>query len=166
MTGKRILVPVDLEKKSFDNVAFVAGLGIEMPVSVTLLYVVNLNVSALERRVYDELRKVSEQRLRALASLFFSNGSSSICVRVGRPHEQILAEAEQGQAELIVVASKTSSRRRWQFFPTTVERVVREAPCLTLVLPCSWRITPEQYRQATYTVPDIGHQADQSFSVH
>jgi nucleotide-binding universal stress UspA family protein len=109
--------------------------------------VANLNVCAPERRVYDELCRENERRLRSLAKLFFNGELPHIGVRVGKPHEEILAEAESGQAELIVMASPKSSRSRWQFRPTTVERVVRHAPCLVLVLPLTWKITPEQYRR-------------------
>ncbi|MBU6401666.1 MAG: hypothetical protein KGS61_15220, partial [Verrucomicrobia bacterium] len=35
----------------------------------------------------------------------------------------------------------------------TVARVVRSAPCPTLVLPRRWRVTPEQYRPAA--LPDV-----------
>jgi nucleotide-binding universal stress UspA family protein len=147
MNGKRILVPVNLEQNSVDALHFVAGFAGEIPICATLLCVVELNISALERRVYDELCRESERRLRALAKVFFEGEQPHVCVRVGKPHEEILAEAESEQAELIVMASPKSSRRRLQFQSTTLERVVRNASCLTLVLPRTWKITPEQYRQ-------------------
>jgi len=149
MNGKRILVPLDLEQNSLDGLEFVATLAGEMPVFATLLYVANLNISAPERRVYDELCRENERRLRALAKLFFTGELPQVRVRVGKPHEEILTEAEAGQAELIVMASRKAPREKWRFRPTTVERVVRDAPCLTLVLPRTWKITAEQYRQAT-----------------
>jgi nucleotide-binding universal stress UspA family protein len=153
MNGKRILAPVNLEQNSFDALHFVAGLAGEMAVCATLLYVAELNISAPERRVYDELCRENERRLRSLAKLFFDGEPPYVSVRVGKPHEEILAEAESGQAVLIVMASPKSSRAKWQFRPTTVERVVRKAPCLTLVLPRAWKITPEQYRHAMRPVP-------------
>ena len=148
MNGRRILVPVNLDQSAFDALHFVAGLAGEMPVCATLLYVAELNISAPERRVYDELSRENERRLRSLAKLFFDGESPQVCVRLGKPHEEILAEAESGQAELIVMTSPKPSRAKWQIRRTTVERVVRKAPCLTLVLPRAWKTTPEQYRRA------------------
>jgi nucleotide-binding universal stress UspA family protein len=148
MNGKRILVPVNLERNSFDSLEFVAALAREMPVCATLLHVVEVNIFALDSRLYDGLCHESERRLRTIAKTFFGNEMPDIQVRVGRPHEQILAETEAAQPELIVLASSKSGRRKWRLLPTTVERVVRNAPCLTLVLPRTWKISPEQFRQA------------------
>ena len=148
MKGKRILVPIDLEQNSFDGLEFVAGLAAETPVFATLLYVVNLNVSPMDRRVRDDLCRENEWRLREAAKAFFNNQLPHIRVRLGKPHEEILAEAAEGRAELIVMATPRTTRQKWRFGQTTVERVVRDAPCLTLVLPRIWKITPAQYRQS------------------
>ena len=148
MIGKRILVPVDLEQDSFDGIKFVASLASEMPVSATLLHVVNLNINCPDRRVYDDLGLENQQRLRALGKLFFGGQMPEGRVRFGKPHEEILAEAQASQADLIVMGSPKSPRKKWRFRPTTLERVIRAAPCLILALPRVWKITPEQYRQA------------------
>jgi nucleotide-binding universal stress UspA family protein len=150
MLGQRILVPVDLEHNSFDALFFVQGLSYDFPIDATLLYVLNVNVVALERRVYDELQHEHEMRLQAVAKLFFDDAQMPrLCVRIGTPSEEILAEAESEMMELIVLSSVKPARRKWSFYSTTIEYVVRNAPCLTLVLPRTWKITPEQYRQAT-----------------
>ena len=150
MHHKRILVPLNLEQNCLEALHFVSDLKNEFPVSTTLLHVVNLNVFPVDRRIYDEVVREREARLRGLAKRFFS-GSSFPCVRVrvGKPHEEILAEAETEQMELIIMAGAKEARRRWRLWSSTTERVVRHAPCLTLVLPHSWKITPEQYREAT-----------------
>ena len=163
MNGERILVPLSLEQGSFDGLEFVAGLAGEMPVCATLLYVNHLNISPPDRRVYDDLRRESEWRLRALAKLFFDGQLPHVCVRLGEPHEEILAEAEAGQAELIVMASPKSARRRWRLRPTTVEYVIRKAPCLTLVLPRTWKITAELHRRAMRPTAVASRQPDLSY---
>jgi hypothetical protein len=71
-----------------------------------------------------------------------------INVRVGRPHEEILAEADAELSELIIMASPKPACWKRLLGLGTVERVVRNARCPTLVLPRIWKITPEQYRQA------------------
>ncbi len=150
MRAKRILVPISLQRSDADALRFIENLSRDVPVHATLLHVVNLNVFGLERRVLDELRRESEQRLRALARLFFEDRPlPQLHVRIGRPHEEILAEAETELAELVVMASPRPSRFKWRLSLTTVERVVRNAPCPALVLPRVWRITPQQYRDVT-----------------
>lgn len=146
MIGKSILVPVDIEEPSCDGLQFVAGLASQIPVYATLLSVVTLNVSPLDRRVYDELCREAEQRLRILADLFLDGQCPRLCVRVGKPHQEILAEAQARHAELIVLAGSKPSRSRWRFASTTtIDRVVREAPCPTLVLPRTPKISPQRY---------------------
>ncbi len=161
MHAKRILVPLSLQRSDADSLRFIENLSQGVSVHATLLHVVNLNIFALERRVLNELRHENEQRLRALAKLFFEGGNlPQLRVRLGRPHEEILAEAEEEHAELIVMASPKPSRLKWRLSPATVERVIRDAPCPTLVLPRVWRITPEQYREATRPTPAATCQPD------
>lgn len=148
MTGKRILVPIDLEGGSLDGVKFVAGLATESPVFATLLHVVNLNITAPDTRVYEDLRREKAQRLQTLGQLFFEDQQPEARIRFGKPHEQILAEAQASEAELIVMGSPMPERRTWRLRPSTLEQVIRAAPCLILALPRTWKITPEQYRQA------------------
>jgi nucleotide-binding universal stress UspA family protein len=148
MNSKRILIPVNALKSSFDALQFVRGLGDEVPIHVTLLNVVNLNVVMVEPRIYDEICAESEADLKRLAKLFFGDSPSvRISVRVGRPHEEIVAEANAELSELIVMASPQPLRWKKFLGLGTVERVVRSAPCPTLVLPRIWKVAPEQYRQ-------------------
>jgi nucleotide-binding universal stress UspA family protein len=149
MNVKRILIPVNLLKGPFDALQFAQGLADTVPIHVTLLNVVNLNVVRLESRIYNEVCAESEAALKKLAKLFFGDSPSvRINVRVGQPHEEIVAEADAESSELIIMASPKPSR--WKRFLDlgTVERVVRNARCPTLVLPRVWKIAPEQYRHA------------------
>jgi nucleotide-binding universal stress UspA family protein len=149
MNGKRILVPVNLSKGSFDALQFAQGLADEVPIHVSLLNVVNLNVVRLERRIYNEAGAESEAALKKLAKHFFGDSPSvRVNVRVGRPHEEIIAEAGAELSELIIMAGPKPSRWKRLLGLGTIERVVRNAPCPTLVLPRVWKITPEQYRHA------------------
>ena len=155
MNSKRILVPVNLPKSSFNSLLFAQGLANEDPIHVTLLNVVNLNVAGLENRVYNEVCAESEAALKKLARLFFGEiPSVRINVRVGRPHEEILAEADAELSELIIMASPKPACWKRILGLGTVERVVRNARCPTLVLPRIWKITPEQYRHAMLSRSD------------
>lgn len=149
MNSKRILIPVNLQKSSFNSLLFAQCLADEVSIHVTLLNVVNLNVAALESRIYNEVCAESEAVLKKLARLFFSDSPSvRISVRVGRPHEEIVAEADEELSELIIMASPKPACWKRFLGLDTVERVVRNARCPTLVLPRVWKIAPEQYRQA------------------
>jgi nucleotide-binding universal stress UspA family protein len=149
MKDKRILIPVNLLKGSFDALQFAQGLAETVPIHVTLLNVVNLNVARVESRIYNEACAESEAALKKLAKHFFGDSPSvRINVRMGRPHEEIVAEAEAELSELIIMASPKPSRWKRFLGMGTVERVVRNARCPTLVLPRVWKITPEQYRHA------------------
>jgi nucleotide-binding universal stress UspA family protein len=149
MNVKRILIPVNLLNGSFDALQFAQGLAAAVPIHATLLNVVNLNVVKLEYRIFNEVLAESEAGLKKLAKHFFGNSPFvRINVRMGRPHEEIVAEAEAELSELIIMASPEPSRWKRFFGLGTVERVVRNARCPTLVLPRTWKITPEQYRRA------------------
>jgi nucleotide-binding universal stress UspA family protein len=160
MNSKRILIPVNLLKGSFDELQFAQGLANEVPIHVTLLNVVNLNVVRLESRIYNEVCAESEAALKKLAKHFFGDSPSvRINVRVGQPHEEIVAEADAELSELIIMASPKPACWKRFLGLGTVERVVRNARCPTLVLPRVWKITPEQYRQAMRSRSDARSNA-------
>jgi nucleotide-binding universal stress UspA family protein len=136
--GNSILVPVDLDKPddSRDALRFVHAVAIQAAIKVTLLHVINLNISLPLTRVYEEMRAASETALRELAVIFFRHGLLVRCrVRMGRPHEQIVAEAAQENFELILLSSRRRSRWGWLIGAGTAEPVYRDAPCPVLILP-------------------------------
>jgi len=133
MKRSDILVPVNLENDSLEGLKYAANAAGELSLHSTLLHVVELNIVPLDRRVYDELCLEYEQKLQKLSN-WFPAGQLRLSVRIGTPHEEILAEARDSEAELIVMSAPRDHRVRWPFRSTTVERVVRDAPCLTLVM--------------------------------
>ncbi len=54
-------------------------------------------------------------------------------VRVGRPAEEILREAEEGKYGLLIIGEQQWSSRTLRLFGTVVERVARLAPCPILI---------------------------------
>lgn len=145
MNRSDILVPVNLEKDSLEGLKFAAHLADEMSLHATLLHVVELNIFPLDRRIYDEVCLDYQRRLENIASCFTGNPGRPR-VRIGRPHEEIVAEARDSGAELIVMGAPKNNHRRWPFRSTNVERVVREALCQTLVIPGAWKATAAHYR--------------------
>jgi nucleotide-binding universal stress UspA family protein len=137
MQPKRLLVPVDLSSSSFDALRFARQMAMELSVQVTLLNVVNLNVPIPEGRVYNELFWEAREGLRKLGERFFGGSPAvNLRVRLGRPHEQIIAEADAELSELIIMTGPKPKRWRWLFGHGTVGKVIRKAPCPTLVMPC------------------------------
>jgi nucleotide-binding universal stress UspA family protein len=160
MQNGSILVPLDLSSCSLDTLVFTQQMAIEFPVHVILLNVVSLNVIAPERRLYDELFMEAENGLRKLGGFFFgSRQALNISVRMGRPHKEIVAEAESKRSQLIIMSSPKPSRWRRMFGFGTVEGVIRDAPCPTLVIPRDVEITQKQCRQAMRPATAIPRQS-------
>jgi len=158
MDGKRVLLPINLPNNSVDTLLFASEMAGELPVCLTLLNVVGLNI-AFQTRVYDELCMESEEALRRIGARFFGPAHDvSVSVRVGRPHEEIVAEAESCRAELILLSSPKPSPWKRLLSEGTVKGVIRMAPCPTLVLPRLWNLAPEKLRRAAHPAPILtGH---------
>jgi nucleotide-binding universal stress UspA family protein len=133
MKPERILLPLDIRKCPLEVFSVVNGLAKQPGVTVTLLHVVTLNIAAPEKGVYEQLGREAHWHLERLARGCLRPGITTITrVRFGKPAEEILAEAADGNADLIVLASGLPSCWR-RFFarlvPRVVERVIREATC-------------------------------------
>jgi nucleotide-binding universal stress UspA family protein len=154
MQGRRILVPVNLPLHSFEALLFAKQMAGEVPLSLTLLHVVRLNI-AFESRVYDELCLESEEALRQIGRrIFGATPGVNVIVRVGKPHEEIVAEAQSASAELILLSTPKPSFWKTLLGEGTVRGVVRAAPCPTLVLPRIWKATMEDRRGAAHPFAD------------
>jgi nucleotide-binding universal stress UspA family protein len=148
MPVKNILVPLDLLHSKADTLLYLQQMALDGPLCATLLYVVELSIIPPDERIFDQLREEAQTSLARLSRIFFGHEQATrLCVRAGRPDEEIIAEAGSSHAELILVSG--ARPRPWhQFFRSrTVDRVVKFAPCPTLVLPPSWQ-NPALPRQA------------------
>ena len=134
MKLRKILAPVDVASCPAELFSFLnrwAGEG----ASVTLLYVSKLNVVAPENRLY---REVHEEALRALANLrahFLSARlEADAIIRTGRPVREIVAEAKESGADLIILTRHSNRHRRF-LGVDIIEGVIAAAPCVVRVLP-------------------------------
>jgi hypothetical protein len=135
MNRSDILVPVNLQKDSLEGLRFAAHMAEEASLHATLLHVVELNIFPLDRWIYDEVCLEYQHRLENIAACL-PGKFRRLCVRIGKPHEEIVAEAKDSGVELIIMGAPKNNHRRWLFRSTTnVERVVRDASCQTLVIP-------------------------------
>jgi nucleotide-binding universal stress UspA family protein len=132
MLLRKILVPIDLTKCSLEVFLSASTIATECDASIILLHVVNLNIAVPERRILDELTAQAEQSLKQLAALFLSpNLAISLRVRMGNPAEEIVREARETKANLIILAGRREARRWNPFGAHIAGKVVRNAPCTT-----------------------------------
>jgi|HubBroStandDraft_1064217.scaffolds.fasta_scaffold20785_2 nucleotide-binding universal stress UspA family protein len=157
MKNMRILIPISLPVTSIDALEFARKMSQERPIIVTLLNIIGLNI-ACDSRLYNDLSLENENVLREIGRRFFGRELDvKARVRIGKPSEQIAAEAKSDQTDLIVMPSPGHARQRW-FHEGTVKGVVRLAPCPTLVLPRLWNCAPEKPRGAAHPAEEsTGH---------
>jgi nucleotide-binding universal stress UspA family protein len=144
MNIKHVLIPVDLMRSPCDALVFARNMAADFPVCVTLLYVLNLNIVPPSRQIYDELCAESEAALRKLARFFFgTDRAARVVVRVGAPHEEIVAEAKAESADLIILSGP--ERRTWKQFlhPGTTQKIIDASPCPAVVLPRNRKMAPQ-----------------------
>ena len=127
----RILLPVDVAKCPLEVFPFINNFAGDHRVTVILLHVVNLNIMVPENRVIEDLSGLAEQHLKRLSEKFLNPDLSvRLRVRVGKPAQEILAEARESNVDLIVLTSHGGCSF-WQrlFQPRVAEKVLRAAPC-------------------------------------
>jgi nucleotide-binding universal stress UspA family protein len=146
MQTERILVPIDTARCYPEVFGRVNALGSPTDVTVVLLHVLALNIAAPENRVYERLAQEAHWHLEEMSRQFLRPDIATVLrVRFGEPVEQILAEAEVQQADLLIVpVSHRPDRRRWpslaerllgRWSAGTSQRLVRQAHCPVLVMP-------------------------------
>ena len=143
---ERILLPVDLTKCPLEPFWFINQLAGDHCVRVILLNVVNLNFMVLESRMEKDLSHLSEQHLQQLSEKFLSPNLSIGCrVRVGKPAQEILAEAKESGVDWILLSSYGGDPV-WKrpFHPRIVEKVLRNAPCNASLLHVRTRFNCEE----------------------
>ena len=152
MNIKHILIPLDLMRSPCDALVFARNMAADSPVCVTLLYVLNLNIVSPGRQIYDELCAESEAALRKLARFFFgTDRAARIVVRVGPPHEEIVAEAKAESSDLIILSGP--ERRTWKQLLRlgTTQKIIDASPCPAMVLPRRRKMTRQRPHLAAVT---------------
>jgi nucleotide-binding universal stress UspA family protein len=133
MKPERILIPIDVAKCPLEVFKVVNGFAERPGVTVILLHVVNLNIAAPENRVYEGLCAEAEQHLARLAREFLHPAAAILLrVRVGKPSEQILAEAREAAADLILLPIRERAAWKRLFapkIPRIVAKIIHNAPC-------------------------------------
>src|ERR1035438_4464356 len=131
MNPERILLPLDIRKWPVEVFSVVNGLANHPGVTVILLHVVTLNITAPEKSVHEALGRNAHWYLKRIARGCLRPGvATTTRVRFGKPAEEILTEAAASSVDLIVLPSYPPSfwsRVFGPLLPRVVERVIREA---------------------------------------
>jgi len=138
MNPRRILLPIDIANCPLEVFCFVNRFAKDSDVTVTLLHVVTLNVVPMRNGIYEELCREAEQHLEKLAKKFVRPALSvRMCVRAGKVAAEIVAEAKEWNADLIILSSHQKSAWKkacLRFVPGTIETVMRRADCSVTLL--------------------------------
>ena len=134
MKTRRILLPIDIAKCPLEVFAYVNKFADDSLTTITLLHVVR--AMAPGTKGLEGNAPAVEKHLERLARKFIrSRAAPRLCVRVGEPAEEILAEARQSQADLIVLTSyKDLSVWNRPFQPGIIGKVLSAEPCAISVL--------------------------------
>src|SRR5580698_8957076 len=111
MRNKHILVPLDLMRGPVNALVCAQKMAAEAPLSITLLHVIDLNISPAQPSINEQLAAESRAALQKLARLFFgAEQAARIVARFGVPAVEIIAEAKESEANLIVMCGPKADR--------------------------------------------------------
>ena len=136
---RKILVPVDFSSASERALQYALPLAAQFDGEIVLVHVIESgryvgDFTESESSMTEIPRKVDEK----LLSLVSASGSPDLVkkveVRAGRPFHEIALAARELGSDLIVMASLGRSGAVDVLLGSTVERVVRHAPCPVLVV--------------------------------
>ncbi len=138
---RRILVPIDFRDTTVAALRHAAAFARQYKATITLLHIVEPDDSHVRRnisreRLMEELSEVGECQIRKLVDVIWGHEIvTDIVVAGGKPYQQIVNEAKETNADMIIMASH-GVVGSWGFFRRrTTAKVVRRAPCPVLVVP-------------------------------
>jgi nucleotide-binding universal stress UspA family protein len=136
-------VPIDFSPHSRDSLRYAVPLAGKFHASLHLVYVVEPTVYPADlgfgQVVYpafeEELIEKGKEGLQSLLrEEVGSSAESTAVVRTGKPHQEILLEADERGADLIVMATHGHAGVEHILFGSTAERIVRHAKCPVLTI--------------------------------
>jgi universal stress protein A len=138
-----ILVPIDFSGYSKKALRYALQLARQFRASLRLIYVVEPTIYPADLgfgqvvlpEVEDGLYQRGVEELKLLVDEEVSGKAvASSVVRTGKPHQEILLEADEWGADLIVVASHGHTGVEQILFGSTAMRIVRLAKCPVLTI--------------------------------
>ena len=141
---RRILVPVDFSESARPVLDYARDLARDRGAEILLLHVVGIPVApfdpaygvAADPKMLLEMRASAEKGLKELAEQAEPSRKVAIHTRVltGSPSREIVREARDGKADLVIVGTHGRTGLRHVFLGSVAENVVRLAPCPVLTL--------------------------------
>lgn len=136
---KKILVPVDLAEKEMTQLALDAALPIARA-NAAELRLVNIQpivpvsmIDYIPPNFDDELRQTAEKELaEMIGHVDYPSAQRSSSVRFGAVYPEVLAEAEDWGADLIVIGSHRPTMATY-LLGSNAKTIVRHAKCSVLV---------------------------------
>jgi nucleotide-binding universal stress UspA family protein len=138
---KKILVPVDLSEPDMTKLALDAALALAKTEADSSLRLINVQplvpvafVDYIPPNFDEEMREAAEKDLAELAGkIDLPNARVSSTVRFGAIYPEVLAEAEDWSADLIVVGSHRPTMATY-LLGSNAKTIVRHAKCSVLVV--------------------------------
>jgi nucleotide-binding universal stress UspA family protein len=137
-----ILCPVDFSVHSERALGFALDLAALSGAHLTVITVVDsfLDAAANASGTHDALAAQTQQEIKGLLDrMTASRGQTpppvGVSVEVGAPAEEILKQADECRADLIVMGTQGLEGPRRFFFGSTTERVLRESRIPVLAIP-------------------------------
>ena len=134
-------MPLDFRDSMVLALQYAAAFARGYKATITLLHIVEPFGQELRRnisreRLIEELSEVGESQIRRLVDVIWGDEIvTDIVVAGGKPYQQIVNEAREMNADMIIMASH-GAVGAWGFFRRgTTAKVVRYAPCPVLVVP-------------------------------
>ncbi len=141
---RKILVPTDFSDNSLQALGYAQDLATGFGAEIVLAHVLEPPIypamtfgagAASLPALQDELRQTVSQHLDRLVEEQAQKGAAMRGVlREGSPFHEIIALAEEEQADMIVIATHGHSGLAHLLLGSTTEKVVRKAPCPVLTI--------------------------------
>ena len=140
---QRILVPIDFSVHSKNALRYAIPLAEQFGAALHLIYVVEPTIYPADLgfgqvvipEVEEELRERGFEELKTLVEREIGERvKATSAVRTGKPHQEILHEAEENDVDLIVVATHGHTGVEQILFGSTAMRIVRLAKCPVLTV--------------------------------
>ncbi len=140
---RRILVPIDFSEHSKNALKYAIPYAVQFGARLDLLYVVEPTIYPADfsfgqvgfPNIEEELRKRGNEELVSLVkNEIRGRVEAGATVRTGKPFYEINEYARENKIDLIIIATHGHTGVEHILFGSTVEKVVRKAPCPVLVV--------------------------------
>ncbi len=137
---KRILVPYDGSKYARKALEIACSLALEYGSSIRVLYVVDAShawvlVGGIEFTLKEKLEEQGKKLLEEARRIAEEKGVNvETKLRIGHPSNDIIEEAQEWKADLIILGAKGVSALHRLILGSVAEAVVHNAPCDILLV--------------------------------